>query len=187
MQCHQSGDIVINASANHWSAWLTGTPIDDDSLQERRDVLDTLCERIAFLDDGVHAEWYTDPKAPVGSDTSMRMAAVAPDQAQSQASEVSVGQWSGELLWPSELAHGPIIDARRVTAVGVWMHAWLREQPHTAVVGLHAAARNQLQNAGCRCCVIAPSPKPQIVAGSLRLNGQCCGSKWAWLTTNHGQ
>lgn len=56
--------------------------------------------------------------------------------------------WTGELLWPIELPAAGIIDVSQVTGLGSWVHAWLRERPQTALVGLATGLRRQLQEAG---------------------------------------
>jgi hypothetical protein len=40
--------------------------------------------------------------------------------------------WSGELLWPQELADGDIIDLAAVQALGTWVLSWFREPSRAA-------------------------------------------------------
>lgn len=47
----------------------------------------------------------------------------------------AVVRWQGDLLWPTTLPSAPVIDARAVTAWGVWVDDWLRAHPGIAVVG----------------------------------------------------
>lgn len=61
-----------------------------------------------------------------------------------------IAVWAGDLLWPCALPSAPIIDARGVTALGVWAHAWLRQHPDVIVIAdesLHA----RLCGLGIRC------------------------------------
>lgn len=56
--------------------------------------------------------------------------------------------WQGELLWPTGLAEGRVIDLSRVEALGVWAYAWFRQHPRQAVVGANIRLREQLTKAG---------------------------------------
>jgi hypothetical protein len=55
--------------------------------------------------------------------------------------------WRGELLWPTDLPDGRIIDLSAVTVLGVWTHDWFRTHPNRAVVGGAAHLKRQLAGA----------------------------------------
>lgn len=61
-----------------------------------------------------------------------------------------IAVWSGDLLWPRDLVAAPIIDARAVTGMGVWVHAWLRRHPDCVVLA-DEALRARLVPLGVRC------------------------------------
>lgn len=56
--------------------------------------------------------------------------------------------WSGELLWPQELADGDLIDLSGVTALGTWVHDWFRAHPGRAVTRASPLVRRQLLRSG---------------------------------------
>jgi hypothetical protein len=60
---------------------------------------------------------------------------------------ISVATWSGELLFPCELAEAAVIDLSRVTALGTWTYAWFRARPHLSVSGANPTIRRQIMNA----------------------------------------
>ena len=61
---------------------------------------------------------------------------------------VTVVRWTGELLWPQELAEAEVIDLARVTALGTWAYAWFAARPQQAATGATPALKRQLQRAG---------------------------------------
>jgi len=61
-----------------------------------------------------------------------------------------IAVWTGDLLWPRDLAEAPIIDARAVTSLGVWVHGWLRQRPDVIVLA-GEALRGRLAGLGVRC------------------------------------
>lgn len=61
-----------------------------------------------------------------------------------------IAVWSGDLLWPRTLAEAPIIDARAVTSMGVWVHDWLRQRPEVIVLA-DEGLRDRLVGLGVRC------------------------------------
>jgi hypothetical protein len=68
--------------------------------------------------------------------------------------------WSGELLWPRELADGDIIDLAAVQALGSWVLSWFREHPGRAVTRASPAVRRQLVRAGVTVVWVDPAPPP---------------------------
>ncbi len=56
--------------------------------------------------------------------------------------------WRGELLWPTALPAGDIIDLTLVTALGTWTYAWFRARQYQAVTGGSPALKRQLLAAG---------------------------------------
>jgi hypothetical protein len=56
--------------------------------------------------------------------------------------------WTGELLWPTELPAGRIIDCSGLTALGTWAYGWLRARPQQILLAGPAGIRRQLQQAG---------------------------------------
>lgn len=61
--------------------------------------------------------------------------------------EHTVVTWSGDLLWPQTLPDAAVIDCSQVTAVGSWLHAWLRQRGQRALVGANPSIRRQLSAA----------------------------------------
>ncbi len=59
----------------------------------------------------------------------------------------TVARWSGDLLFPSDLAEAAIIDLSAVTALGTWSYPWFRARPHLAVSAASPALRRQLLRA----------------------------------------
>jgi hypothetical protein len=43
--------------------------------------------------------------------------------------------WTGDLLWPTALPLGQVIDVRDVTVMGVWINQWLRDHAGIALTG----------------------------------------------------
>jgi hypothetical protein len=58
-----------------------------------------------------------------------------------------VAHWSGELLFPQDLATGDIIDLSHVTALGTWVYVWFRAHPHCAITGATPTIRRQINRA----------------------------------------
>jgi hypothetical protein len=56
--------------------------------------------------------------------------------------------WRGELLWPQALPSGSVIDLSQVVSLGTWAHAWFRDHPGQAVVGVSPALKRQFTRAG---------------------------------------
>lgn len=55
--------------------------------------------------------------------------------------------WTGDLLWPTTIPEGRIIDASTVSILGVWTFAWLHEHPGTAFI-CATPMRQRLHQAG---------------------------------------
>lgn len=57
----------------------------------------------------------------------------------------TVPRWQGEMLWPQSLPELTAVDMSAVTAIGSWLHGWLRARPGLALIGLSAPLREQLR------------------------------------------
>lgn len=64
-----------------------------------------------------------------------------------ESQDLHIAQWSGELLWPQDLPDAPVIDCQQVTAVGSWLHEWLRQRGQRNIVGASRSVRRQLSAA----------------------------------------
>ena len=59
----------------------------------------------------------------------------------------TIAHWQGDMLWPTQVEDGTVIDMSAVEALGSWVYAWLRRRSRQAVVGAAPELRRQLQRA----------------------------------------
>ncbi|TVR13256.1 MAG: hypothetical protein EA401_07185 [Planctomycetota bacterium] len=89
-----------------------------------------------------------------------------------------IASWSGELLWPQDLPDAPIIDCSQVSAVGSWLHHWLRQRGQRSIVGASPAVRRQLSAARLPLLWYATLQQvPSADAGAARPHGVSSGER----------